>query len=384
MDKFNRKMNLSGLLASSSGFLLGPRSVGKSWLWRNTTKPARVYDLLDLSVLRRLHARPGLIFEEAPEGPERLVVVDEVQKFPELLNEVQRTIDQKGTRFLLTGSSARKLKRESANLLGGRAVLLELFPLSASEIPDFELERYLNHGGIPRHYLSAPDALDRLHDAYVSLYLKEEIKDEALTRRVEDFARFIDVMALQNGEELAIENFASDCGVKPSTFRNYLDIMKDTLIGFEVEPFLRTKKRKAITRSKVFLFDVGVTGFLAHRGRVQPGSIEFGRAFEHWVAMELRSYLRTTGKRLPLCYWRSTSQFEVDFVVGDQLAVEVKSTELVTEKHLCGLLALQEEKLIRKAVVVSRDPLPRKIGDIEILPWKIFVQRLWAGDLLEV
>jgi predicted AAA+ superfamily ATPase len=311
------------------------------------------------------------------------VVIDEIQKFPELLNEVQRAIDQKGTRFLLTGSSARKLKRESANLLGGRAVPLELFPLSASEIPDFQLSRYLNHGGIPRHYLADPQAVEDLHDAYVALYLKEEIKDEALTRKVEAFSRFIDVMALQNGEELAMESFASDCGVKPSTFRNYLDILKDTLIGFEVEPYLRTRKRKAITRSKVYLFDVGVTGHLAKRGPVREGSAEYGKAFEHWVALELRSYLRTKPLRLPLCYWRSTSQFEVDFVVGDRLAIEVKATDLVTEKHLRGLLALQEEGLVQKQIVVSRDLQPRSIGSIEILPWQVFVQRLWAGELLK-
>ena len=381
MDKYDRILNLNNILSHSSAFLLGPRSVGKSWLWRHSVQPTHTYDLLDTQIFRRLQVHPELIFDAATAGKNELIVIDEVQKLPDLLNEVQRAIDQKGTRFLLTGSSARKLRRSSTNLLGGRAVPMNLLPLTSAEIPAFDLKRYLNRGGIPRHYSAEATTVASMFDGYVSLYLKEEIRDEALTRRLEDFSRFLDVMALHNGDELAIEAFSNDCGIKSSTFRNYLEVLKDTLIGFEVGPYLSTRKRKAITRPKLFLFDVGITGYLAGRGPLVEKSTEFGRAFEHWIALELRAYLNYHHKRWPLAYWRSTSQFEVDFIIGDELAIEVKSTDRVHSHHLNGLKALKEERTIKRFIVVSCDAHERTVDGIEIMPWQRFVKQLWDGEL---
>jgi predicted AAA+ superfamily ATPase len=254
----------------------------------------------------------------------------------------------------------------------------------SQEIPDFDLEKYLNHGGIPRHYLAEKRVLKDEMEDYTALYLKEEILDEALTRKLDGFSRLLETMARHSGDELAIEAFASDCGIKAGTFRNYLDILKDTLVGFEVSPFLSTKKRKAITRSKFFLFDVGVANHLAGRGWLTPKSELFGKAFEHWVAMELRAFLAYRRIRAPLCYWRSTSQFEVDFIVGDELAIEVKGTSMVQDRMLKGLVALGEENLVRNRIVVSLDPKPRKMSGvfegIEILPWQDFLTRLWGGE----
>ncbi len=261
---YHRILNLTETLARKSAFLFGPRSSGKTFLYTHTLKPDRCYDLLDRIQLKRLTDRPSLIYEECQKDRE-LIVIDEVQKIPDLLDEVHRTIEKKGARFLLTGSSARKLKRTQANLLGGRATRLELFPLVSCEIDHFDLLRYMNHGGIPRHYDTDPKHISSELDDYISLYLKEEIKDEAVTRKLDAFSRFLDVMALNSGEELAIECFASDSQIKPTTFRNYLEVLEDTLLGFKVQPYLATKKRKAITRSKFYLFDVGVTNYLAKR-----------------------------------------------------------------------------------------------------------------------
>lgn len=372
-----RRLNLVETLARKSAFLFGPRSSGKTYLYSHTLKPNRVYDLLDRSQLKRLTSRPGLIFEEC-QDPGELVVIDEVQKIPDLLDEVQRTIEKKQTKFLLTGSSARKLKRSQANLLGGRAAKLELFPLVSQEIQEFDLIRYLNHGGIPRHYDTVPEHIGAELDDYVSLYLKEEIKDEAVTRQLDAFARFLDVMALNSGEELAIENFANDSLVKPTTFRNYIEVLEDTLIGFKVAPYLATKKRKAITRSKFFLFDVGVTNYLAKRLPVVPKSDAFGRSFEHFIATELRAFLALHRLDHPLAYWRSTSQLEVDFIIGDELAIEVKASSQVSERDLKGLCALREEGIVRRFIVVSTDPNPRQLMGVEVVPWNLFLKNLWG------
>ena len=379
--KYQRTLDLKALLARKSAFLFGPRSSGKTMLYQSSLEPDRVYDLLNAQTLKRLSLRPSLIHEEVASNGE-LIVIDEVQKIPGLLDEVHRTIESRKARFLLTGSSARKIKRTQSNLLGGRATQADLFSLTRKEITDFDLLRYLNHGGIPRHYLTPDDALQNELDDYTALYLKQEILDEALTRNLDGFARFLEVMAIHSGDELAIEGFAGDCGVKAPTFRNYIEILKDTLIGFEVTPFLLTKKRKAITRSKFYLFDVGVAGFLAGRGTLRPRSELFGKAFEHFIAMELRAFLSYLRVREPLSYWRSTSQFEVDFVVGTKLAIEVKATELVQDRMLKGLRALAEEKIVSRRIVVSLDSAPRKVDGIEILPWQLFLDRLWSRDLI--
>jgi predicted AAA+ superfamily ATPase len=379
-EVYPRRLNLNAQLAKKSLFLLGPRTTGKSTLIAQQLPQARVYDLLDASVYARLLREPRILGEET--SPEVVVAIDEIQKMPQLLDEVHRLIQRDRRRFLLTGSSARKLKRGAANLLAGRAWEARLFPLTSAEVPDFDLLRFLNRGGLPQIY-DSEDHLEELR-AYVTLYLREEVQAEALTRNLPAFARFLDAIALNNGEELNFQGLASDCGLAASTVVNYVQILEDTLLGFSVPAFRQTKKRKAITRAKHFLFDVGVTNALCRRGAIAPKSELFGRAFEHFIMMELRAYLSYARKDLELAYWRSASQFEVDVVVGNELAVEIKGTDLVTDRHLKGLRALKEEKnLVRAFGAVSLDPHPRVTEDgIRVWPWREFLASLWAGDLL--
>lgn len=306
--------------------------------------------------------------------------LDEIQKIPSLLDEIHRLIERRIGPFLLTGSSARKLRHGDANLLGGRAWQAHLFPLTSTEIPDFNLVQYLNRGGLP-HIYGSDQSGEELQN-YVSLYLKEEVKEEALTRRMGDFARFFDVMGIQNGEELNFENISSDCGVKAKTVQNYIEILEDTLIGFQVPAFRKTKSRKAITRSKFFLFDVGVVNALAERGDIRSKSELFGKAFEHFMTLELRAYLSYRNLRGPLQYWRSTSGFEVDTIVGNHLALEFKSTDCVVEKQLRGLRALRDEGLIRHFAVVSLDPELRRIDEITVYPYMKFLKQLWGNQIL--
>jgi len=377
---YARRLDLPALLRRKSFFLFGPRSTGKTTLIDRQLPGARVYDLLDADVYGRLLRRPAIIGEECRDA-DQVVVIDEIQKLPQVLDEVHRLIQKRGIRFLLTGSSARKLKRGGANLLAGRAWEARLFPLVSREIPDFDLLQYLNRGGLP-HVYDSPDFREELK-YYVHTYLREEVQAEAITRNVQAFAGFLDAIALANGQEINHESLANDCQVSPGTVRNYLQVLEDTLIGFPLPAFTRTRKRKAITRGKHYLFDIGVTNQLCHRGEILERSEMFGAAFEHFLILEVRAWLGYARQDVEMCYWRSTSQFEVDLVLGRAAAVEIKATHLVQDRHLKGLRALKEEGLLRRYVAVSLDPARRQTEDgIEILPWREFLDELWSGTLL--
>ncbi len=380
MDKsYVRTLDLPALLKKKSFFLFGPRSTGKTTLIETQLPKAIIYDLLDDNVFQRLARNPRLLEEETQAGT-RLIVIDEIQKLPKLLDEVHRLIKKSDQRFLLTGSSARKLKRGGANLLGGRAWEAHLYPLVTSEIPDFDLIKYLNRGGLPHIYNS--DDYEEELESYVSLYLREEIMAEALVKKFDYFLQFLDIIALNNGQELHYESLSSDSGVPARTIQNFVQILQDTLMGFELKSFTKTKKRKAISRSKFYLFDIGVTNHLNKRSEILPKSELFGFAFEHFIILEIQAYLSYRRKRLDICYWRSTSGFEVDCIIGKKLALEIKSSEMVSTKHLKGLHALAEENIIEDFAVISLDSSIRKIEKITIYPWRIFLQKLWADELL--
>lgn len=376
---YHRSLNLKELLKIRSYFLLGPRGTGKSTLISETLPDAILYDLLDASVYQRLLREPTLISQETKAND--LVVIDEIQKLPELLDEVQRLIVKRKQRFLLTGSSARKLRKGGANLLAGRAFEAALFPLTSQEIPAFDLPAYLNTTGLPEFY--GQEHAKEFLQAYVGMYLQEEVKAEALTRNLSGFVRFLEVVALSNGEEINYANISSDCGVAVRTVESYYGILNDTLIGFSVPSFLSTAKRKSISRSKYYLFDIGVVNSLTHRGRIELKSELFGRAFEHFIALEIRAFLSYCKVNMPLQYWRSTSHFEVDFIIGTILALEVKSTDLVTDKHLKGLRALKEEGLIKIYGIISLDTNDRITSDgIYIWSWKSFLLKLWSREFI--
>ena len=376
----NRLLNLSNLLKIRSFFLFGPRGTGKSSLIETQLPNAKVYDLLNPDTYQRLLRQPSLISQETQANT--WTVIDEIQKMPLLLDEVHRLIFKRKQMFLLTGSSARKLRRRAANLLASRAFQTALFPLVSCEIVNFDLLLYLNTTGLPEFY--GQNLSQEFLKAYVGTYLKEEVHAEALTRNLAAFSRFLEMIALTNGEEIQYSGLSSDTGIPARTLEGYFGILDDTLLGFSVPPFLSTKKRKAITRSKYFLFDIGVVNTLAHRGRIEFKSELFGKAFEHFIALELRAWLSYNRVDAPLTYWRSTSQFEVDFILGTIMALEIKGTDLVLEKHLKGIRALKEEGLIETFYVISLDSEKRRTDDgIFIFPWSLFLDHLWKVHSLE-
>ena len=310
------------------------------------------------------------------------MIVDEVQKIPELLDEIHWLIENTRIRFIMCGSSARKLKRGHANLLGGRAVRYEMHPLVSEEIPDLDLETALNDGLLPPFY--AASNVRRRLSAYVGDYLKEEIQAEALSRSVSQFSRFLETVALTNGEIVQYANVARDCGVSAPTVRAYYQILEDTLLGRFVPAFVKRPKRRVVTAPRFYLFEVGVVGALAHRGRVRMGSELFGRAFEHFVFMELVAHASYSGLGHPVSYWRTASQLEVDFVLGDhEVAIEVKGSSRAEPRHLRGLRAIGEEYRLRRRILVSCDPRRRIAeGGIEVIPWREFLKELWAGGVM--
>jgi len=373
-----RIINLPNLLEKKSHFLFGPRSTGKSTLIRSQLREeATVFDLLERDTYRRLLQQPNIL---AQADQSKIVVIDEIQKIPTLLDEVHRLIEKNKTTFLLTGSSARKLKHGGANLLAGRAWQADLFSLTSREIKGFDLEQYLTRGGLP-HIYNSPYWQKEL-SAYVSLYLREEVAGEALTRNIEAFTEFLDMVARSNGQEINYQSFASDCGVSLNTIKNYFEILQDTLIGFYLPAFTKTKKRKAISRSKHYLFDIGVANALCDHAEVKQKSQLFGQAFEHFLVLEVRAALSYLDIAKSMYYWRSVNKQEVDMVVGSNIAIEIKGTNKVHDKHLKGLRALKEEGMIERYMLVSLDPIAQKTKDgIEFIHWESFLDLLWSRKL---
>ncbi|MGM9688780.1 MAG: ATP-binding protein [Alloprevotella sp.] len=373
-----RKLQIDSDLEDSI-FLLGARQTGKSTFLR-TRFPDSIYiDLLDTSVASRFKRAPSLLYDTLADRPQgTLVIIDEIPEVPELLNEVHRLMSEKGLVFILCGSSARKLKRKGYNTLGGRAYPMYLCPFVSAEIPDFDLNRAINHGMLPPHYL-AKNPSKRMA-AYIDVYLKEEIKQEALVRNLAAFQRFLEVAALTDGEMINNNNIAQDCGVSANTVAGYFDILEDTLVGFRLPAFAKVMKRRLVQAARFYYFDVGIVNHLLRRGELVRGTAEYGHAFEHFVIQELRAWLIYNERGEQLTYWRTHTGVEVDAVVGDaRIAIEIKSVEEVLPRHVKGLKSFAADYPSARLVIVSLDPFNRRLGDVECTYVLDFLKRLWAG-----
>lgn len=374
----DRKLDIASVVAKKSCFLFGPRQCGKSSLVRKTLPDAYILDLLSGDTYTRLSRNPGYIEEICRDS--RPIVIDEIQKLPILLDEVHRLIETKGMKFLLTGSSARKLRKSGVNLLGGRARVRHLHPFSAAELGDkFNLDYALNNGLIPGIWDSDDPEEDLA--GYVSLYLEQEIMAEGATRNLPAFSRFLEVAALSNGEQINYQSISSDAQVPRSTIQEYFKILKDTLIATEVPVWKKGRSRKTVETSKFYLFDTGVTRRLQGRKSIVRGTPEYGYAFESWIMHELSAYISACRRDSEISYWRTRTNLEVDFIVNGEIAIETKTTRNVVRDDLKGLRAIAEEGSFRQRIVVSDEPLEREVEGVLILPWRVFIDRLWAGEL---
>src|SRR3990167_2655327 len=370
-----RALDLNAMLEKKSYFLLGPRQTGKTFLIGHSLKGVRVYDLLDTSVYLALSQRPERLSEEILSG-ERLIVIDEIQRLPILLNEVHRLIETRGIRFLLTGSSARKLRRGGVNLLGGRARTKYMHPLTFHELgSNFDLNRVIERGAIPSIYFS-DDPQSDLH-AYTGSYLQQEIVAEGATRNIPAFSRFLKVAALCNAAIVNFTNVANDAQVPRTTIYEYFEILKDTLILHELPPWKRSIKRKTLSSSKYYFFDTGIARQMQGRGILNEGTPEFGGAFETFLMHELTAF-RDYRRPVRLSFWRSTSGFEVDFIIDDHTAIEVKAKSVITADDLRSLKAIAQEHRFKRLVCVCLEKRPRKTNNIEIVPYQDFLEELWS------
>ncbi len=378
--KYHRILDLKKLTRTSSRFLFGPRGSGKSFLIRETFKEdALVINLLKTQDYFRLAENPSLLEDILRESKKKLVVIDEVQKLPSLLDEVHRLIEEKQIRFLLTGSSARRLKRDKANLLAGRARLSYLHPLTFHEIPQFDLEHYLLWGGLPEVNISQ-DKNDKREflESYIETYLKEEIMAEQVARNLPNYSRFLKTAALCSGELINFAQVASDAQLSAATVKNYFEVVQDTLVGSLLEPWVESKKRKAIQTGKFYFFDVGVKNRLLNLSEIPQSSDLFGRSFEQFIFMELNAFRSYAKQRFALYFWRSVNHHEVDFLLGEQIAIEVKANKKVSPRDAKNLRILQEEGRHNILIVVSNDPINRLKDGILYLHWKEFLVRLWG------
>jgi predicted AAA+ superfamily ATPase len=377
-----RKQDFKGL-GNESAFLWGARQTGKSTLLKSLYPDVLHYvDLLKHNEFERFQRNPSLLREILEYADaSQLVIIDEIQRIPELLFEIQWLMSNRNIRFILSGSSPRNILRSGGNLLGGRAVRYELYPLIFHEIPDFDLMRAMNNGLLPRHYLA--NNSEKLLSAYIGSYLKDEIMAEARIRNISSFSRFLEAAAFSNGEMVNYSNIAADCGVSAVTVKEYYQILEDTLAGRFLPSFQKKPKRRVILAPKFYYFDIGLTNDLLKRGRIAMGSESFGKVFEHFIYHEIYAHSRYSGLNYQISYWRTTSQLEVDFVLGDhEVAVEVKATSNANSRHFRGLNSFAEEYTVKKLIMVSNDTYPRQVNNITVLPWRIFLEKLWAGEVL--
>ena len=371
-------------IGKESAFLWGARQTGKSTLLKSLFPDSIYIDLLLAGEYKRFLSNPDLLIQilEADKKMNKPVIIDEIQRLPELLNNVHWLIANKKRRFILSGSSPRKILKSGGNLLGGRAFRYELYPLSYSEIPDFDLLKALNNGLLPKHYLS--QNASKQISSYIGSYLKDEIAEEAKIRNMPSFAKFLEMAAFSNGDLVNFSNIASDCGVSAPTVKEYFQILEDTLIGRFLPSYQKKPKRRVILSPKFYFFDVGIANNLLKRGQIQIGSEAFGSAFEHFIYNEIYAHTNYSGIQYPVSFWRTASQYEVDFILGNhEIAVEVKSTEMASSRHFKGLKAFSEEYKTKKLILVCNEKYPRQVDDILILPWKSFLDQLWGGLLIK-
>ncbi|MBL8023768.1 MAG: ATP-binding protein [Elusimicrobia bacterium] len=371
----------------ASAFLFGPRGTGKS-TWLKAQGPKGIsYDLLDAQKSLRLGKEPGLLYRElVGKKPGSWIILDEIQKVPSLLDDVHRLMEEKHFRFLMSGSSARKLRRGAANLLGGRAIPLSLFPLVSRELGHrFDVERALRFGTLPLSWHSEDPAT--FLRGYTQTYLQEEVKSEALTRNLGGFARFLEVAARQNGQVTNVSNISRDALVARQTVQGFFEVLIDTLMGFWLPAWKLKRATKQATHPKFYFFDPGVARALSERAAYPVQPEEKGFLVETLLLSELRAYLSYHRLHYPLSFWRSHDGVEVDVLFETQrgyLALEIKSASRWEDRYGQGLRRIREELGSRvKCLGVflgDRDRVSSH-GDVWTVPH--FLTRLWDGEIFE-
>jgi predicted AAA+ superfamily ATPase len=373
-----------------SAFIWGARKTGKTTYLKHTFPKALVYDLLKSDLALEFLKAPSIFREELLKHQDtslnQLVIVDEVQKVPALMDEIHWLIENTEFQFILCGSSARQMKRHGVNMLGGRAWKYHFFPLCFPEFDEFDLLRIFNQGGLPSHYLS-PNYRKSFR-SYIEDYLILEIQAEGIVRNLPAFSRFFDALRFSNGEMLNYSNIARQAGIDAKTIREYFQILVDTLMGYIILPYRKKVSRNIISETpKFYLFDVGLASFIKHQQFTDLKGSEVGKALEHYILTELMAYKYLNEVDFEINYWRTKSKLEVDFILNNgQVALEVKISDVILSSDLKGLRAFHQEHKPKKSIMVCQILRPRRIIDgdftLDILPIENFLQALWAGEIV--
>lgn len=363
-------------------YLVGPRKCGKTTLLRASFSHALWFDLLNTDLRTELTLAPHLLRQRILQERPKSVVIDEIQKVPSLLDEVHWCLENTKTQIVMCSSSARSLKRDIGSILGGRAWRYELFPFTLKELEFPNLERVFHSGLIPPHFKSKHP--DRDLKAYVYDYLEEEIRKESKIRNLPSFMRFLETAAMMNGELLNYANVAREAGVSPKTVRAYYDVLLETLLGFRLEPWRKTKDRRLVETAKVYFFDVGVARYLKRIPATSAGTAEFRNLFETVLIQEINAYRSYNEKNVDFSFWRTASGLEVDLLIGSthriDVAIEFKSSSKISNSDLRGLRAIaQEHRIARRLLICNESSARRTEDDIEILPFRQFIEKLWSG-----
>lgn len=382
---YQREINLP---QNHSFFLFGPRQTGKSTLLQNLYfgKDTYVYDLLNTSEYLRLKASPHLFRQEIISRPKHIkkIIIDEIQKIPLLLNEVHSLMNQfHNLVFILTGSSARKLKKDESNLLAGRALTYNLHPLTIREIPDhYPFVDILRFGSLPPVIDQEKEMKQKILQSYVNTYLKEEIEREAQLKKMDSFINFLRLAAYENGNAINFSNLGRETGVSPKTAQAYFELLQHTMIGFFLHPYLKSKRKRLSKHPKFYFFDTGVVRALQNKITVEPvpKTEEYGDVFEHFVILEIMRLNDYFNKEFQFSFYRTESGIEVDLVIetpqNKLVCLEIKSSDHITSKHTRGLRAFAEEFPVCELYCVCQVPRQIKIGNVTALPWKQMLEVL--------
>ena len=370
----------------NSLFLFGPRQVGKTFLIKNSLTPDIMIDLLEQSEYLRYSKDTSLLSAEVAAVSKNncQIVIDEIQRCTDLLNEVQLIMGKRpGSQFILTGSSARKLKRAGVNLLGGRAITLHLHPLTHQELAgSFSLDKCLRFGSLPNVVLEKnDDDKARLLKSYVETYLKEEVQQESVTHNIPAFARFLELAAFENGNIINYQNLAREVGLHSKTIKEYFTVLEDTLLGFLFPPYTGSHRKRIVAHPKFYFFDCGVAGAL--RGELTrdlaPGTPPYGRAFEHFIVLEIKRALDYLEKDFRISFFRTSDGAEVDVILesaGKIWAIEIKSSAQPGPSEVRGLKSFMSDHKYDRAICLCRTPRVFNSDGIEFLPWPDFFRQL--------
>ncbi len=386
MDYRKRYLTID-LPQKQSAFLWGARKTGKSTFLKKSFPQAIYYDLLQSDLFLALTSAPYTLREELQDtkNPANLVIIDEIQKVPALLDEVHWLIENTNLRFILCGSSARKLKRHGVNMLGGRAWKYHLFPLAYPELPDFDLLKIFNHGTLPSHYDSSSP--NRSLRSYLEDYLTLEIQTEGIVRNLPAFARFMEAIRFSHGEMINYANIARQAHIDSKTVKEYFNIIVDTLLGYLIYPYKKQMSRQIISETpKFYLFDVGLANFLKKQKIAELNGSSAGKSLEHYILLELIAYKYMNEKDFEINYWRTKTGLEVDFILGGEVALEVKIGQSIDKSDLKGLIAFCQEhhpKVLYMVALVQRARQFKHNGcSIDIIPVHTFLERLWSGRII--